>query len=229
MATTSNIVLPTATEKETPTWISHVLIPLTQNIVGGLACATLTTIATYAVAASQSRALDAETTALWNGLVGAVVAATMTVIRFFGDDIGLIQIAYRAGAASRDDEVNDLRLEMEEAQRLIDQLNGVTISSGARDELIDRCQRSREHALELVRRRLAGEEYRRKQLNDSKAMNQHDWNRAYALLCKAGVIDRDTKRMSARTVHEAQRLIDPVYENGLQLAKRGGRPAWLVA
>lgn len=229
MATT-NMQLPTTTEKpETPTWVSHVLIPLTQNIVGGLACTTLTTIATYAVAASQARPLDAETVALWNGLVGAVVAASMTVIRFFGDDIGLLQIAYRAGAASRDDEVNALQLEMEEAQRLIDQLNGVTISSGARDELIDRCQRSREHALELVRRRLAGEEYRRKQLNASKAMNQHDWNRAYALLCQAGVIDRDTKKMGARTVHEAQRLIDPVYENGLQLAKRGGRPAWLMA
>ncbi|MGP1664516.1 MAG: hypothetical protein ACTS5I_01095 [Rhodanobacter sp.] len=152
-----------------------------------------------------------------------------TFLRFFGDDLGILTAAYRAGQASRDTEINALEHELQEALRLVDQLNGVRISSGARDELIDRCQRSREHALELVRRRLANEEHRRKQLNDSRVINQKDWNRAHALLCQARVIDRGTKTLTVRTVHEAQRAIDPVYKSGLEIAKQGGRPAWLVA
>jgi len=229
MATTSNIPLPAATGREPPTWMAHVLIPLTQNLLGGLAVSSLTLIATYAVSTWLDSAMETKSALLWNGLIGAVVAAGFTVIRFFGDDLGLLTGAYRAGQASRDIEVNALEHEMQEAHRLIDQLNGVKISSGARDELLDRCQRSREHALDLVRRRLAGEEYRRKQLNDSRVINQKDWNRAHALLCQARVIDREAKQLTVRTVSEAQRAIDPVYKNGLEIAKNGGRPAWLVA
>jgi len=229
MATTNNIPLPAATGKESPTWMAHVLIPLTQNLLGGLAVSSLTLIAYYAVSNWLGSAMETKSALLWNGLIGAVVASGFTVVRFFGDDLGILTGAYRAGQASRDIEVNALSLELQECQRLIDQLNGITINNRQRDELIDRCQRSRDHALDLVRRRLAGEEYRRKQLDASRVINQHDWGRAHKLLCQAGVIDRHTKMMTARTVAEAQRALDPVYKNGLEMAKRGGRPAWLVA
>lgn len=222
MATINNVQLPT-TEK-TPTWVGHVFVPVTQNIIGGVAGAGLCYIGVVAVTGTFTDAAR-----IWCGLVGGVVTLGFTFLRFFGDDLGILTAAYRAGQASRDTELNALEHELQEALRLVDQLNGVRISSGARDELIDRCQRSREHALELVRRRLANEEYRRKQLNDSRVINQKDWNRAHALLCQARVIDRETKTLTVRTVHEAQRAIDPVYKSGLEIAKQGGRPAWLVA
>ena len=223
MATTNNPLLP-VTEKEKATWVSHVLIPVAQNVIGGAGL-----IGLCAIGAVVATGELTDRARIICELIGTAFTCLITITRFFGDDLGILTAAYKAGAASRDTEVNALEHELQEAHRLIDQLNGVKISSGARDELIDRCQRSREHALELVRRKLANEEYGRKQLNDKRVMKQHDWNRAYALLCQARVVDRDTKKMSVRTVSEAQRAIDPVYKNGLEIAKNGGRPAWLVA
>src|SRR6478672_7198477 len=80
-----------------PTWTTDILVPLTQNICGGAALGALGFIGFVAVSEWHQVLWHADDALLWCILLGAAVTCTMTVIRFFGDDLGLLTTTYKAG------------------------------------------------------------------------------------------------------------------------------------
>src|SRR5687768_18135887 len=82
------------------TWTTHVLVPLTQNICGGVALGVLGFIAFVTLSEWQQRVWHATDIFLWCLLAGGTVTCLMTLIRFFSDDVGIIVQAYKAGQRS---------------------------------------------------------------------------------------------------------------------------------
>ena len=91
-----------------PTWASHVLIPLAQNVAGGMAVWGLGLIGYMTIQYTRALPWDLDGARLWCGFVGGAVTCLVTVIRFFGDDLGLLASAYKLGQASRDAEIANL-------------------------------------------------------------------------------------------------------------------------
>lgn len=82
---------------------SSIIVPLVQNVIGGGA---LTILLCLALAAFNALDFD---TALGAGAIGLGAACFVTLVRFFYDDFGWLNIAYKAGAASRQPEIDDLK------------------------------------------------------------------------------------------------------------------------
>src|SRR5258706_11761302 len=79
-----------------PTWEAHVLIPITQNILGGVAVGALGFIGVIAYTGAINNIVDLYNAGVWCGLAGGIVTCIITIIRFFGDDLGIVLAAYRA-------------------------------------------------------------------------------------------------------------------------------------
>jgi hypothetical protein len=194
------------------TWASHVLIPLAQNVAGGVAVAGLCLVAV--VAANQ----DIEAFALWAGLAGATVACTATVIRFFADDFGIVWGAYQAGQRSRDSEINALQLELQNV------LSTAHLDpTSAQRKLNDQARNARRDVQRVLEVHFGGEATTRAAMQ-AKGMGQRDWERAMRLLRAAGCID-EQGTMLARSPHQALKAIDSrLNEDGSR--GRNYSPAW---
>jgi hypothetical protein len=167
------------------TWISHVLVPLTQNVVGGVAVAGLGAIAVQAIAGQVTQAAW-----LWCALVGGVVTCVVTVLRFFGDDFGLYRAAYNAGRRSRDAQIAALQLQVSEANDAAsfgDAAPSATI--GKRQEM---ARAAHAHARLIIRVVFQGDSISRDAMAD-RGVGRRDWERAMALCRAAGVIDDEGK------------------------------------
>src|SRR4051812_30914086 len=81
---------------EPQTWTADILVPMTQNVFGGIALGAFGFIGFVAVSEWQQVLWQADDALLWCILLGAAVPCLMTVVRFFGDDVGLITQAYKA-------------------------------------------------------------------------------------------------------------------------------------
>src|SRR5436309_1981333 len=95
-----------------PSWESHVLIPLTQNLLGGVAVGGLGMIGVIAYTGAVGNVVDLYNASIWCALAGGLVACIVTIIRFFGDDLGIVTTAYRMGYQARDAEVSALHMEI---------------------------------------------------------------------------------------------------------------------
>src|SRR3954466_153699 len=80
---------------EQQTWTADIFVPLTQNICGGAALGGLGFIGFVAVSEWHHIVWYAGDALLWCLLLGAAVTCLMTVIRFFGNDLGLLTTAYK--------------------------------------------------------------------------------------------------------------------------------------
>jgi hypothetical protein len=173
------------------TWIGHVLVPLVQNLLGGVAVAALGAIAVQAVTG------DVGTQAMtWCALVGGAVACTFTVLRFFGDDLGIVTGAYRAGRRSRDAQIAALQLQVSEANDAAsfgDATPSATI--GKRQEM---ARAAHANARLIIKVAFQGDSIARGAMVD-RGVGQRDWERAMALCRAAGVID-DQGRLTPRIV-----------------------------
>src|ERR1043165_7325471 len=69
---------------EQQTWTGDILVPLTQNILGGAALGALGFIGFVAVSEWRRILWYADDALLWCILLGSAVTCLMTVIRFFG-------------------------------------------------------------------------------------------------------------------------------------------------
>src|SRR6476619_2215752 len=85
---------------EQQTWTADILVPLTQNICGGAALGALGFIGFVAVSEWRQVLWHAVDALLWCLLLGSAATCLMTVLRFFGDDMGLLTAAYKAGQRS---------------------------------------------------------------------------------------------------------------------------------
>lgn len=211
--------LLTSPEQETKeeikvTWASHVWIPLSQNLAGGVAVAGLFLVAVVAVQG------DVNAWGLWAGLSGATVAFAATFVRFFADDFGIVWAAYQAGQRSRDAEVNALQLELQAA------LSSAHLDpSSAQQKRTEQMQRARKDVVRILDIHFGGGATTRAALS-AVGMGQRDWERAMRLLRAAGCINEDGQ-MLARSPQQALRAIDGRLSDDQAFAGNGRySPAW---
>jgi hypothetical protein len=201
------------------TWISHVLVPLTQNIVGGIAVAGLGCIAVQAATGQVT-----STAALWCILAGGVVTCVVTVLRFFGDDFGLYRAAYNAGRRSRDAQIAALQLQVSEAHDAAsfgDAAPSATI--GKRQEM---ARAAHAHARLIIKTAFQGDSIARAAMLD-RGVGQRDWERAMALCRAAGVLDeqgRLTPRITPKQAMEG--VAQLVAKDSTRLADGKFTPGW---
>lgn len=194
------------------TWASHVLIPLAQNLAGGVAIAGLCMVAV--IAASQP--IDAFI--LWAGLAGLTVACVATFIRFFSDDFGIVWAAYKAGQRSRDPEINGLQLELQSA------LSSAHLDpSSAQQKRTEAMQRARKDVARILEIHFGGERTTRAAM-EARGMGQRDWERAMRLLRAAGCVDENGS-MLARSPQQALRSIEARLNDDSDRG-RNYSPAW---
>ncbi|HRW09276.1 MAG TPA: hypothetical protein P5121_29450, partial [Caldilineaceae bacterium] len=86
-----------AADERPQSFAADIFVPLLQNIIGGAAVAGILAIVSMAGGRWTNRPLVVEDVAFWSLIAGGAVACTVTVIRFFGDDIGIIRHAYMRG------------------------------------------------------------------------------------------------------------------------------------
>lgn len=196
------------------TWISHFLIPIAQNLAGGLAVAGLCLVLVIALG------FDVDAFILWAGLAGGAVFCTATVIRFFADDFGIVHGAYQAGRRSRDGEVNALQLQLQDA------LSTAHLDpSSAQRKVTEQAQRARRDVQRILEIHFGGETTTRAAMQ-ARGMGQRDWERAVRLLRAAGCID-ENGAMLARSPQQALRAIDSRLNDDQAFAGNGRySPAW---
>ena len=200
------------------TWETAIVIPLTQNIVGGLAVGAFLAVLSYAWADANTQPVEQDTLIRWALIIGAAVTCAATFIRFFGDDVGLLTVAYRNGQRSRDAEVAALQLELRaslDAQKAVE-VNGTKSATDKQQELL---QRARRDAMKLVEVHFNGDAISRAAMADRK-MGRWDWERANQLLKAAGAMDGDGN-VTVRTPAQAQQAVDQRLATDKNLAQEG--------
>lgn len=194
------------------TWEGHVLIPLAQNIAGGLALSGILIIVGDTLTGSQE-------IPAWALMVGATATCLITLVRFFADDWGILARAYDMGARSRDGEVNALQLELRAARDAL----ANTDPNSESDKRNEVAQRTRQHAIKIVERSFENLPTTRKAMAEA-GIGQQDWQRACRLLRAAGVID-EQGGMTCRTLQAALKRLDERL-NGDAAHGSGFTPKW---
>lgn len=234
MATTKPMVTPlidsdtlAMTPQEHPhdqqTWTTHMLLPLSQNISGGAALGALGFIGFVAVSEWRQVIWYADDALLWCLLLGSAVACLMTVIRFFGDDLGLLTAAYKAGQRSMLPRISALETNL---QATSDVLHGKYEQTGEEARLKEVLTRARTDAERLIRLYFEGQKIDRKSMV-ARGMGQRDWERARRLLQGAGII-AGTGQFASQTPAQAIEQLHTKYATDTthKGQRRTFTPAW---
>lgn len=199
-------------------WASNVLVPLTQNILGGAASTGLALIIWTAWTGGQPN----ETIMLWCGLIGGALACAATLTRFFSDDLGLLAKAYHLGQESMQAQISALELELRSATDAVNAVEADGSLSAARKQN-EYILRANKDAVKIVEIHFQGDSIARSAMA-TRGMGQRDWERASRLLKAAGVVNGDGA-VQVRNARQALRLLDQ------QVQADSGRgeaynPAW---
>ncbi len=205
------------------TWTADILVPLTQNICGGTALGALGFIGFVAVSEWRRMVWYADDALLWCLLLGSAVTCVMTVIRFFGDDLGLMTQAYKAGQRSMLPRISALETNL---QATSDVLHGKYEHTSEQAQVLEVLTRARTNAERLIRLYFEGQKIDRKSMVE-RGMGQREWERARRLLQGAGIVAGDGKFVS-QTPAEA---IEQLHAKYMTAAKQKGQqrtftPAW---
>lgn len=201
------------------TWVPSVLVPLVQNVIGGLAVAALVGVVWRWIAGSLPP--DWWVPAL---SAGAVWATIWTIVRFFADDLGLLRAAYAAGAASRDAQVNALMLEVQSLRTVIEVREGGATGSNADIRIAD-MNATLKGARELIPIFYSGDKISRASMAQ-RGMGQARWEKVITLCKAAGVFDDQGKRR-IRDVSDALKAVEQLHSTSVVTvkgSKRGGVP-----
>jgi hypothetical protein len=204
------------------TWVGSVLIPLVQNVVGG--------IAVFGLGVIGVRAFTGEFATdpiLWCAFVGGALACLMTVTRFFGDDLGLFTVAYNAGRRSRDHDLDILNKKLHGAQAALDAA-GQPSSGTVISQRVHIGQIAMRNARTIAQVAYAGSNYSRRAMKDK--MGEKDHSRAMRVLCVGNVLDRSTltlRRDVCPNVNDALKMIDRIEKEDIpMLSNRAYVPGW---
>jgi len=214
----SMLMQANASQKEPPAWASHVLIPVAQNILGGVAVAGLGVMGVYAYGMGIDSAAG-----LWCAFGGAAVTCVITITRFFGDDLGLLTAAYKAGQGSRDAQIAALELELRasrDAQSAAEADGDQANADKRREEFR---QRARKDAVAIVAVHFDGDSIARAAMG-KRGIAQRDWGRAMRLLKAAGVVNGDGNMVTSSPA-QAIRAIDAKLASSADKGKTF-HPAW---
>lgn len=196
------------------TFLTDVVIPLTQNVLGGAAVALLTAIVVAAVSYSAALRVPPDLLAIGSALFGLAVACVMTIVRFFADDLGLLWRAYRKGQQSKDLRISALEAELESTRNELARLTGKTRAL-PNTRALQELERVYTAARALLTWHFEALPIDRRSC-EARNMGQADWRRARHLLISAGIYDGTS--MSADTLAEGLRVLAAHYE---RLVKTG--------
>jgi hypothetical protein len=208
---------------EPQTWTSDVLVPLTQNLCGGIAVGVLGFIGFLARSQWRQILWSADDALFWCSLAGGAVSCLVTILRFFGDDLGVIAAAYNAGRRSMLPRISALEEHLQAAQDVLQDRQQPT---SAEARLLETMGRAKTDAERLIRLHFAGDKIDRNSMSQ-RGMGQRDWERARRLLQAAGVLHGNgrfavetpmegVRRLSQRLTLDAQR----------QASYRSYSPSW---
>lgn len=200
------------------TWVNDVAVPLAQNLLGGVATSGLVAIAWRAVGTLPPDWWVPVT------LAGSAVACAATLTRFFADDVGIVTAAYRAGASSRDAQVNALMLEVQSLRTVIEVREGGATGSNADLRIAD-MNATLKGARELIPIFYSGDNISRASMAQ-RGMGQSRWQKVIALCKAAGVFDDHGKRR-IRDVSDALKAVEQLHDTSVVTvkgSKRGGVP-----
>lgn len=211
-------------ERQAQNWEGNVLVPLVQNGAGGVAAAILLATLTYAWNYANGLAIDGDELLRWCVIVGVGVLAVATIVRFFGDEIGLMRAVYVAGQRSRDDEIQRLNRQislMEKSQPGAMQQDATTVNAR-----LGQMAGDRDNAVKLLKILLDGGSVARN--NSEHGLGRRPWERAVALLEKAKIYRHDSKELLVENRSEALRALAEFYDDQYRLAQDNSsfHPAW---
>lgn len=211
-------------ERQAQNWEGNVWVPLVQNGAGGVAAAILLATLTYAWNYANGLAIDGDELLRWCVIVGVGVLAVATIVRFFGDEIGLMRAVYVAGQRSRDDEIQRLNRQislMEKSQPGAMQQDATTVNAR-----LGQMAGDRDNAVKLLKILLDGGSVARD--NSEHGLGRRPWERAVALLEKAKIYRHDARMLLIENRSEALKSLAEFYDDQYKLASENGsfHPAW---
>lgn len=205
-------------------WEGNVLVPLVQNAAGGVAAAIMIATATYAWDYANGLATDGWELLRWGVIIGVAVAAIATIVRFFGDEVGLMRAVYVAGQRSRDDEIQRLNRQISLMEQ--QQQPGAMQDATAVNARLGQMAGDRDNAVKLLKILLDGGSVARS--NSEHGLGRRPWERAVALLEKAKIYNHDSKELLVENRSEALRALAEFYDDQYRLAQDNSsfHPAW---
>lgn len=204
---------------------THIVVPLVQNVAGGIAAIILTYILFLIAGRISTTPVDHNNATFWSAIVGTIITTLATLLRFFSDDIGLLTTAYSAGAASRQDEINRLTSENAALRTVVEGTQRPAAANAAND---DRLQRSYRHATVMLENGIRGRPIDRRTCKNQLNIGEVDFGRAYRLLQESGVRNQDDTFTIAK-VSEAKRKLTEYYNYHFKIAasNQSYNPPWL--
>ena len=187
---------------------ADIFVPLLQNVIGGLAAAGLCAILSLAVATWFGADPDLVAMSFWCLLLGGTVMCLATVVRFFGDDVGLLHLAYKRGRDSQRLRISALELELGAAQgqvkALLEQTSSIPSSEAAYQ--MERIFKAAKHLVHWHFENLPID----RRSCEARNMVQSEWRKARHLLITAGVMDE--QGITAENLTEALSLASAHYQ-----------------
>lgn len=205
-------------------WEGNVLVPLVQNAAGGVAAAIMIATVTYAWDYANGLATDGWELLRWGVIIGVAVAAIATIVRFFGDEVGLMRAVYVAGQRSRDDEIQRLNRQISLMEQ--QQQPGAMQDATAVNARLGQMAGDRDNAVKLLKILLDGGSVARS--NSEHGLGRRPWERAVALMEKAKIYNHDSKELLVENRSEALRALAEFYDDQYRLAQDNSsfHPAW---
>jgi hypothetical protein len=205
-----------------PTWETHIVIPLVQNAAGGIAVFALCWTVTVGLGQYFLWDVILRELGFWSAIIGGSVTALMTIIRFFGDEIGLLAAAYRLGKRSADSQISALIAENEQLHAAVRELRGTATTHRAQD-MADRLRRAQDDAEHLLALAYGGQSIAREKVKDY--IPQRSWERAIQLLKAAGCLTQSNELATENLGLALNQL-----RTYTQSTDQGGtwRPAWYI-
>lgn len=188
--------LPDTTESQLepiPTWESRIVIPVTENVLGGISVGAAWMGVTIALQFWNIQ-FDLYNAGIFAALAGGAWAAFWNIVRFSGDEIGIVTGAYQMGRADEHallmPRIAALELELRasyDAQSAAE-ANGNVVSA-IRDRQTMMVQ-TRKDAAKLIEVAFANDSTSRAAMK-GRGMGQRDWERAVRLLMASGAMNGD--------------------------------------
>lgn len=202
------------------TWETHIVIPVVQNILGGVAFGGLWVTIAYTFGYSITD--DLLTSA---AVFGISVAFAITIPRFFGDDLGLIWLAQKVGRATADAQISGLVSQNEQLRATIKEMRGSGQNTGS--DMLAKIERSHADAQHLLGLAYGGMSIAREKVQP--AMTQRPWERAINLLRAAGCLEGNGA-LADRNLGVALKRLEEYKIEDIQRANSGRdwRPKWFV-
>lgn len=210
-------------ERQAQNWENNVLVPLVQNGAGSVAAAILLATLTYAWDYANGLATNGDELLRWCVIVGVGVLAVATIVRFFGDEIGLMRAVYTAGQRSRDEEIQRLNRQIS----LIEQSHPSAMQDATTvNARLGQMAGDRDNAVKLLKILLDGGSVARN--NSEHGLGRRPWERAVVLLEKAKIYRHDARMLLIENRSEALKSLAEFYDDQYKLASENGsfHPAW---